>query len=67
MVMRRPGVGDGSHLDPDATSMQSLCVFPPIKSGRLTITDVRDHRLVIRNPEGQEFEFDPATGAFVMP
>lgn len=66
MVMRRPGVGDGSHLDPDTDATQSF-VAPPGNGGRLTITEVRDHLLVIRNPKGTEFEFDPATGAFVTP
>lgn len=66
MVMRRPGVGDGSHLDPGAESAQSY-VVPPSESGTLAITDVRDRLLVIRDPKGHEFEFDPATGAFVLP
>ncbi len=66
MVMRRPGIGDGSHLDADAHATQTF-VAPPGKSGRLTITDVRGHLLVIRNPKGTVFEFDPATGAFVTP
>jgi hypothetical protein len=66
MVMRRSGVGDGSHLDPETEATQTF-VAPPSKGGRLTITEVRNHLLVIRNPNGTEFEFDPETGAFVTP
>jgi hypothetical protein len=67
MVMRRPGVGDGSHLDPDRPSVQTY-VLPPTSGGRLTITRVRDRGvLVIRDPKGQEFEFDAVTGAFLTP
>ena len=64
MVMRRPGVGDGAHLDPNAEPTASY-VPPPTKGGPLTIAAVRDGRLVIRNPKGTEFLFDPAAGAFV--
>ena len=66
MVMRRPGMGDGVHLDPDAASMQTF-VPPPVKGGPLTITGVRDRLLVIGNPNGREFLFDPASGTFVTP
>ena len=66
MVMRRPGVGDGAHLDPDGHSTQAYA-RPPTIGGRLTITEVRDHRLVIRNTEGEDFEFDPGTGSFSTP
>lgn len=66
MVMRRPGVGDGVHLDPDAQSTQAF-VPPPVKGGPLTITGVRDGLLVMGNPKGGEFLFDPASGMFVTP
>jgi hypothetical protein len=66
MVMRRPGVGDGVHLDPDAEPTQSF-VPPPVKGGPLSITEVRDGLLVIRNPKGREFLFEPASGTFVTP
>lgn len=66
MVMRRPGVGDGVHLDPDAESVVAF-VPPPTKGGPLRISAVREDGLVIRNAEGKEFLFDPARGAFVTP
>ena len=66
MVIRRPGVGDGVHLDPDAASMQTF-VPPPVTGGPLTITGVRDRLLVIGNPNGRKFLFDPASGTFVTP
>ena len=64
MVMRRPGIGDGAHLDPNAESTASY-VPPPTSGGPLTIVAVRLGRLVIRNPGGTEFLFDSAAGAFV--
>ena len=64
MVMRRPGIGDGAHLDPNAEPVASY-VPPPTKGGPLTIVAARDGNLVIRNPKGTEFLFDPAAGAFV--
>jgi hypothetical protein len=64
MVMRRPGIGDGAHLDPNAEPTASY-VPPPTKGGPLTITAVRDGKLVIRNPKGTEFLFDPVAGGFV--
>ncbi len=66
MVMRRPGVGDGAHLDPDAESTQTF-VLPPTSGGPLTIKEVRGPLLVIANPKGTEFLFDPASGVFVTP
>jgi hypothetical protein len=66
MVMRRPGLGDGLHLDPDAEPTQTF-VPPPVKGGPLTITAVRKGLLVISNPKGDEFLFDPADGTFMTP
>lgn len=40
-------------------------VPPPTKGGPLTITAVRDGKLVIRNLKGTEFLFDPVAGGFV--
>jgi hypothetical protein len=64
MVMRRPGIGDGAHLDPNGEPAASY-VPPPTKGGPLTIVAVQDGNLVIRNPKGTDFLFDPAAGAFV--
>ena len=66
MVMRRLGIGDGVHLDPDAESTQSF-IAPPVKGGPLSITGICDGSLVIRNPKGREFLFVPASGTFVTP
>lgn len=66
MVMRRPGIGDGAHLDPQAEPTATF-VPPPTRGGPLKIAAVDDSRLIVRNPKGEEFLFDPAAGLFVEP
>jgi hypothetical protein len=66
MVMRRPGVGDGLHLDPDGEPSVRY-VRPPGQGGSLTIVELRDNKLVVREAHGDAFLFDPDIGAFLSP
>jgi hypothetical protein len=64
LVIRRPGIGDGAHLDPNAEPTASY-VPPPSESGPLTIVAIRDGKLVVRTSTGTEWLFDPGAGAFL--
>ena len=62
-VMRRQGIGDGIHLDPNSEPTATF-VEPPRPAGALRITAVADGKLHIADASGDELVFDPATGAF---
>jgi hypothetical protein len=60
-VVRRSG--DGRLLDDESAPITSLVEAPAI-GGPLKIVRVENGNLVIANPGGHEFIFNPATGAF---
>lgn len=66
LMMRRPGIGDRAHLDPDGSPTQSF-VEPPVTTGPLTMTAVRNGLLLMRDAKGVKLTFSPVTGAFVTP
>lgn len=63
-VVRRAG-SDG-HLDPES-SPSTQFVSPPEPGGPLEIVRVDGSELIVSNPQGQEFRFDPASAAFGSP
>lgn len=63
-VLRRKG--SGGQLDPNA-SPATRFVPPPESGGPLVIVRVESDRLIVANQQGDEFRFDPASGAFDAP
>lgn len=61
LVIRRPG--NDPYLDPAGEPVMSY-VPPPAVGGPLTILRVDGSGLIVANPGGHEFRFNPATAAF---
>jgi hypothetical protein len=62
-VLRRPGVGDRVHIDPNGAPTARF-VDPPAPGGPLRIVAEKDGKLVVRNPQGTEYVFDPVSARF---